>query len=316
MIQMLDSDTKVSVLICVYNGMTYLATALDSVLKQTYSNTEVIVVDDTSTDGTRAYLEEVSATEPRLKLVFNTQNLGVAGSRNRALDEATGEYVAIMDADDIAHEDRFAEQVEFLQRRKDVVCVGTNHDLIDAKGRMITSLQLPESNEEIQKKILAGHGAICNPTAMIRRELLVNIGGYDTDIKSAEDLDVWLKLGERGKLWNIQKPLLKYRIHNNSESASHATRQRESALKACKNAWERRGIDGYFEASDAWRPGESSESRYLFNMKYAWWSYNSSSYGAARYFAWESIKAKPSGLKAWNLLAKSIIHSPQKSDLS
>lgn len=298
----MDQDPLISVIMPVYNAERYVAQAIESILTQTFTNFEFLITDDGSTDRSLPILQTYAARDRRICLT-HSPNQGVSRTRNQMLTVARGDLIAVMDADDIALPERFARQVEFLQHHPEVVCVGASHELIDAAGRLLTTLILPEQDADIQREALAGHGSICHPCAMIRREALVQIGGYDESFLSAHDLDVWLKLGEIGKLANLPHPLLKYRIHPKSVSGRDQQLQRDEARRASEAAWQRRGIEGEFKAADYWREGKDRQSRYFFAMQYGWWAFNSRQRQTALIYGLKAIAALPFKLEGWKLFA-------------
>lgn len=291
----------VSVLMPVYNAERYVAQAVESILVQTFVDFEFIIIDDGSTDSSLNILEAYAANDKRIHLT-SRQNKGLVLTLNEMLVQAKGEFLARMDADDIALPERFAHQVEFLQKKSDVVCVGGAHELIDEKGRLLTCLELPENNDQIQQLALAGHCSICHPCAMIRRASLIKVGSYDEAMLPAEDLDLWLKLGEIGKLANLKYTVLKYRLHMNSISEQNRIQQRSKAREVCQQAWQRRGIEGHFEATEPWRPGTDRVSQHHFILQYGWWAFNSGQRQTAIIYGTRAIAARPFAMGGWKLL--------------
>jgi glycosyltransferase involved in cell wall biosynthesis len=291
----------VSVLMPVYNTERYVAQAVESILSQTWKDFEFIILDDGSTDASLKILKKYAAQDKRIRLV-SRENRGVIRTRNNLLELAEGEFVAVMDADDVALPERLALQVEFLQANLDVVCVGGAHEIIDEDGRLLTRLPLPELDQQIQELALAGHGSICNPCAMIRRSALVKIGGYDETLMCAEDLDIWLKLGEIGKLANLKQTVLKYRLLKSSISQQHGVLQRQAAREICQRAWLRRGIEGSFEAEEPWRPTQDPASQHRFMLQYGWWAFNSGQRSTAVLYGIRAIMALPFAAGGWKLL--------------
>jgi glycosyltransferase involved in cell wall biosynthesis len=291
----------ISVMMPVYNAERYVGQAIDSILAQTLGDFEFLIADDGSTDNSLSLLKTYVEQDQRIRLTSNP-NQGVSRTRNQMLQQARGEFIAVMDADDIALPERFALQIDFLRQHPAVICVGGSHHLIDDAGRLLTFLALPQTDAEIQKAALAGHGSICHPCAMIRRYALEKIGGYDEAYRSAHDLDVWLKLGEIGKLANLPQPLLQYRIHPNSVSGRNPISQRLEAQHACEQAWRRRGIQGQFEAGNVWRPEGDRASRHHFMLQYGWWAFNSRQRQTALLYGWRAVSALPLSLEGWRLL--------------
>ena len=310
---MTTTGPTVSVLMSVYNGEKYLAEAVESILAQTLADFDFIIIDDGSKDGSLAMLQKYAARDPRIHLT-SRPNQGLTRTLNEAFSQARGEFIARMDSDDVARPDRFENQVRFLRGHPQVVCTGGWFELIDGEGRLLTLLRPPTDDVEIQRQALAGHGAICHPSAMIRRQALERINGYDTDFKTAQDLDLWLRLGEIGKLANVPVPVLSFRLHESSVSESKRHEQRESARKACERAWKRRGItDGRFEADEPWRPGKDRASRQRFALQYGWWAFNSGQRKTAVHYARKAIGARPLSPKGWNLLRCALMKPKKES---
>lgn len=303
----------ISVLMPVYNAKRYLIAALESILNQTFQDFEFLIVDDGSTDGSLAILKQYAAVDHRIHLV-SRPNTGHVVALNEMLAKATGKYIARMDADDIALPERFAKQVAFLEQRPEVVCVGGGYQIIDECDRLLLyHLNMPEQDEENQRFSLMGHTTICHPCAMFRRDVLQQVGYYNPDLIPAEDLDLWLRLGEVGKLANLNEPILKYRFHSHSISGQQQDLQRQKAREACERAWQRRGIEGTFTASQYWRPTEELTSRHQFMLQYGWWAFNSRQRWTAMIYAMRAIKAVPLSVAGWKLLVCAIV-KPLKSD--
>lgn len=303
----------ISVLMSVYNGERYLAEAIESVLAQTERDFELIVVDDGSSDDSWAMVQGYMRRDPRVK-GFTQANTGVAKAMNAALPLATGEFIAKMDADDVAAPDRFATTLGFLRAHPDHVAVGSSWEVMDADGRKLTVLYPPTEDGEIQRQLLAGHCPFCHSTAMVRHDALREVGGYSSDIKWAEDQDLFLKLGEVGKLANLTRPLVRYRVHEKSVSARNAGEQIENAKIALRRAWERRGIsDGKYEAGQHWRPGDDADSRHDFALLWGWWAYNSGEHRTAMHYARKAIGLRPLRKDGWKLLACAALKRPTHS---
>jgi len=297
----------ISVLMPVYNGDRYLAEAIESILAQTFRDFELLLIDDGSTDRSPQILRQYAAQDPRIRLI-SRENRGLIATLNEMLERAQGEFLARMDADDVALGDRFATQIAFLQQNPDYVCVGGAYTLIDAKGRTVLHLEMPETNDEIQQAILSGRTIINHPCAMIRRQALQAIGGYDAAMVTVEDLDMLLRLGEVGKLANMRQTVLKYRFHRESVSAKRSDFQHQMAQEACRRAWQRRGIVGQFEAEMPWyRPGRDRPSQQSFFHRYGWWAFNSGLRGTAVGAALRAIALQPITPESWKLLACALI---------
>src|SRR5690606_16326231 len=149
-------DKKISVIMSVFNAEKYLVEALESILNQTHSHFELIIIEDASTDGSLKILENYQNRDPRIILIKNDVNKGAAGfikNLNMALEKATGEFIARMDADDISDLRRFEKQITFLEENPDVFIVGSTIEIIDEKGANLKLLSLPTDDGDIQQKM-------------------------------------------------------------------------------------------------------------------------------------------------------------------
>lgn len=301
----------ISVLMPVYNARKYVGEAIESILNQTFADFEFLILDDGSTDGSLDVLRDYEKRDDRIT-VTTRPNKGIVATLNELFEQSTGEFLARMDNDDVALPDRFRLQVEAMRADPSLVCVGGAFEVMDQESRFLTFLAVPVSDEDIQRDALAGHGSICHPSAMIRRNAMEQVGGYCADMKGAEDLDLWLRLGEIGKLGNVAEPVLRYRLVQTSVSETAGAEQRQYARMACERAWQRRGIQGQFEASELWRPGKDRASRAKFAMQYGWWAFLSGNRGTALIYGTRAVKAAPLNLDAWRLLVCAAI-KPMKS---
>jgi Glycosyltransferase like family 2 len=141
------------------------------------------------------------------------------------LQQAQGDLIARMDADDIALLERFARQVEFLRNHPKVDVVGGAQEHIDSKGYHLTVSREPKEHDEMQERALSGVCPINHPSVMMRRKAVLAVGGYRVEMMPAEDLDLWLRMGERGRLANLPDVITRYRLHDSSVSALLQLRQ-------------------------------------------------------------------------------------------
>ena len=232
---------RVSVAISICNAERYIGEAVESVLNQTFGDFELIIIDDGSTDGTADLLRRYAEADDRIRLTIR-DNRGIPQSLNEAIDLSRGEYTARMDGDDICLPQRLERQVAFLDAHPEVVAVGCHRLLIDADGDPINTPTEAQSHEEIDRFLMQCKGAIPHPGAMIRTAALKQIGGYRAKFTAAQDLDLWLRLGELGELANLPDVLLRYRVHAGGVSQTKRTVQLECAALAVRDACERRGL--------------------------------------------------------------------------
>jgi hypothetical protein len=207
----------VSVVLPVYNAERFVVEAVESILRQSLAAFELIVIDDGSTDRSRDLLAAIDSRDPRIRLI-SRENRGLTRSLNEGLNAATGEYVAIMNADDIALPDRLARQAAFLDAHPRVAAVGTQTQLLgDDRGRG-PSTRLPESPEAVRAFMLRA-SPLAHPSVMLRRSAALAIGGYRPQMEPAEDYDLWLRLAEHHDLANLPEVLLEYRVHSGQATA-------------------------------------------------------------------------------------------------
>lgn len=304
----MQSSPTISVLMPVYNTDRYVAQAVDSILNQTFVDFEFLIVDDGSTDHSLKILQDYAVKDSRIQLT-SRENWGLANSLNELLSCAQGEFIARLDADDIALPTRFEKQVQFLKEHSDVVCVGSSLDWIDERGLFIGHCPMPEGNDELQSLMLGGISLLHHPCAMMRRVALNQVGGYDPSLPYAEDLDLWLRLGEIGNLANLKETLVLYRLH--SQSLSHIKRDglTRDALEACQRAWQRRGIQGEFI-----RQTEDHLTHYDFWLKRGLEALMADKFDVARRCSRRAIAIRPQGRQAWKLLASSLFKPSPKSE--
>jgi glycosyltransferase involved in cell wall biosynthesis len=201
---------RISVVMPIYNGKAYLAEALHSLFAQSFSDFEILLIDDGSKDQPEEVVEKFS--DPRLKFIKNDQNRGHAFSLNRGLCLATGEFVARMDQDDICQIDRFERQIYFLENNPEIGILGSAVEIF-GNGRNIY-LPYPADHEHIRANFLF-ESSVAHPTLMIRNSVIQNWKDafYREDYKSAEDYDLWRRMLNKDiRFANLKEPLLKYRV--------------------------------------------------------------------------------------------------------
>ncbi len=207
-----------SVVMPVYNAGDYLEDAIESILAQTFTDFEFIVVDDASTDNSYKILTDYQKKDKRIKILSNEKNLKQGATVTRALQEAKGDFIARMDADDISDKYRFQKQINYLLTHRKVVAVGTQCRLINSKGKVIGEKTFPTDFEHIYKYIFE-FCPVQQPTMMFAvKRLPQDFKFYDHGMSPVEDVELLLKLFKYGKVENINEYLLKYRIHSENSS--------------------------------------------------------------------------------------------------
>ena len=211
---------KVSVLMPIWNTQEeHLREAIESILNQTFKDFELLILND-SPDNIR--LDEIIASysDPRIHYEHNEQNMGITPSRNKMLQLAQGEYLAVFDHDDISMPDRLAKQVAYLDAHPEVGVCSSWAEVFPEK-RLIS---FPEDDYSI-KKALTHECVIIHPAAMLRKSVLVKHGiHYEEEYSPAEDYRLWLQLIEHTRFHNIQEVLFKYRLHETNTSKQQAAK--------------------------------------------------------------------------------------------
>lgn len=296
----------VSVVMTVYNRAEFVPPAVRSILNQTLRELELILVDDGSDTATKDVLARLAAEDDRVRLIEQA-NAGIFAAANRGLRACRAPLVARLDSDDLAEPRRLEIQKAFFDEpsHADVACCGTFMKLIDEQGRFLHVEAKPTDDRGIQEQLLRGHCAIGHPSSMMRRAALEQIGGYDESFSSAGDLEIFLRLGEAGRLANLETPLTRYRLHARSVSEEKGVQQRENCRRACELAWARRGETRPFEGADLWRPAGDRDSEHHYALRYGWWAWQNGQFETAAHYGRRALKLKPWDKQAWMLWAKS-----------
>lgn len=221
---------KISVIMPVYNGEKYLKEGIDSILCQTYSDFELLLINDASIDQTEKII--LGYKDSRIIYIKNDQNLGLIKTLNKGLDLSKADLIARMDHDDIADPTRFEKQVKILQNNPKIGICGAWLTFFRDNGQTGT-LQYPEKNENIKIGFL-GHNTLGHPVIMMRKKVVDAIR-YDEDYQAAEDYEFWVRLSKVTELYNIQESLLQYRIHQTNISVLENDLQSQKVKKIIGN---------------------------------------------------------------------------------
>lgn len=217
----------VSVIMSAYNAEKYLLESVNSILRQEGVDFQVIIVNDGSTDNTAGLLEQIKNSDSRVT-VINQENKGLASALNTAIQISKGEYIARMDADDIADSKRLAKQLDFLEKFKDVDIVGSYVEAFgDSKVRVWT---FPETKEDCDAALLFLN-PLAHPAVMFRRRIIADIGYYDLSFNYDQDYELWARASASHGISNINKVLLKYRIHGNQMGSVFSKAERVNSQK-------------------------------------------------------------------------------------
>lgn len=207
----------------VYNGERYLREAIESILGQTFTDFEFVIINDGSTDSSRDIV--LSYRDSRIRLIDNPENIGLTKSLNRGLSLARGEYVARQDADDISHSTRFEKQVEYLDAHPEVALLGTQAFNIDESGRRHCNdviMRKATSKLAIKWQLLFD-SAFIHTSVMFKRSIVWNIlGGYDARFLKNQDMELWWRVANKYEVANLPEMLLESRYSEHSISRNYS----------------------------------------------------------------------------------------------
>ena len=228
----MSATPRVTVLMTVFNGERHLREAVDSVLRQTFGDFELVIVDDGSTDGTAALLAAIS--DPRVRVTHNDENLGLTPSLNRGLGLARGELIARHDADDVSEPERIARQIAFLDAHPDVALVGAWYRKIDDASASLGERTLPVDHDRI-RWALHFYCPIVHSAAVFRTSVVRELGGYDEAFVYAQDYDLWSRLATTRRVANVGEPLVRYRVGATTLTATIGDQSGEVLRIAARN---------------------------------------------------------------------------------
>jgi glycosyltransferase involved in cell wall biosynthesis len=207
----------VSVIMSVYNEEATIADAIESIIAQTYTDWELIIVNDCSTDGSPDIIRRYARQKKRIRILENEHRLGLAASLNRGIKAARGKYIARMDGDDFSYRERLEKQVAFMMDNHAVDVLGTGAELIDENGNTLANVSLPETHD----KLSADMHRLCpffHPSVIMRQEFLKRSGGYNERLRRGQDFDLWSRMCRKATFHNLQEPLIRYQTNSYKSS--------------------------------------------------------------------------------------------------
>lgn len=218
----MSKSPVISVVMPVYNGEKFLKDSIESILNQTYADFEFIIINDGSTDNSLQIIENYARKDGRIKVVTRA-NRGLVYSLNEGISLAVGDYIARMDADDIALRERFSEQIEFFRNHPEVHFLGTNVQfIVESEGRDLNICNKMFNSEFETGKPLKNlflNKIICHPTLMMQKEAIISLNGYSSQYPTSEDYDLFYRAIRKAyKIDKVNKTLLSYRIHSYSKA--------------------------------------------------------------------------------------------------
>ncbi len=206
---------KITVLLSVFNDERYIGKAIKSILKQTFTDFELLIIDDCSTDKTRDII--LGYKDPRIRLIKTEKNIGITRSLNKGLKMAKGKYIARLDSDDISCPKRLEKQLSFLENNKSYAMVGSCTEVIDEGGEHIEYWNQEESAELIFYT-LSYRDCLTSSSVMFDKKIVDSLGGYDESCDRAEDFELWYRISRKYRIYTIPEYLVKYRERKDSHS--------------------------------------------------------------------------------------------------
>jgi glycosyltransferase involved in cell wall biosynthesis len=226
----------VSVVITVYNDENYIATAIESILSQTFQDYELIVVDDGSTDATASILDKYLQTDKRIH-VYRIENSGTTIAANVGLKMANGKYIARLDSDDISFPHRLMEQVQYLEENPVVALVGGSLEFIDENGVQVGVRNIKAKDP---KKFIYHRNIYQHSDVMFKKEIVNKVGGYREKFRNSQDLDLWLRISEIADIAKTNNIIGQWRINPGGYTIARAKEQMREVKLAKEFARQRR----------------------------------------------------------------------------
>jgi len=228
------NEPMVTVLMAVYNGEKFLKEAMESILTQTFTDFEFLIINDGSTDNSVKIIEEFN--DPRIRLIHNEKNLKLIASLNKGISLAKGKYIARMDSDDISMPDRLKKEVNFLENSLEYGLVGTYYTVIDGEGVNQRNVSYPSSNDLIKLFLSLNcplaHGSIMGKCELFKQNLYGS-----KQYPDVEDYELWTRIAKLTKIHNIPEYLFKYRVYGESFSDTKTQLMYNQTLELSKKAY-------------------------------------------------------------------------------
>lgn len=285
-----------SVVMAVRDGARFLGPAIESILAQSLGDFEFLIFDDGSRDGSQEIALGYAKQDRRITL-YRGGAVSQTFWLREGVTRARGEWIARMDADDVAYPERFARQLDFLRAQPDCVVLGSHVLLVDAERRPIRTHRVPEQHDEIEAWLLRGSGPLAHAVTMLRRSAVLAVGNYRPQHLKAQDVDLFLRLAEVGRLANLPEVLLEWRRHATAVGTVQAREQRSALNRVIGEALRRRGRDEKpqllpdlprREIEDLWHDWARAALREGYRA-------------TARHYARQLLRAHPFSQRSWRL---------------
>lgn len=227
---------KVSIIMPNYNAGNYLLESIESILNQTFSDFEFIIIDDCSTDRSWEIIQEYSKKDTRIIALKNEENLKICKTLNKWLEIARGEYIARMDSDDVAFPDRLEKVYNMISSDENLWVCWSNFFVIDGNWNKIWEKKFPHTDDQCRKSIWF-RNPFAHNTVIFRKKCYDDFWGYNDDFVYAEDFELWLRFGQKYKFYNVQLPLVQYRVFWGNSILQKQKQMIRATLKARRSAF-------------------------------------------------------------------------------
>jgi glycosyltransferase involved in cell wall biosynthesis len=285
----------VTVLMPAYNAARFVAQTVDTVLAQTFGDFEFVIINDGSTDATPDILCDYARREARIRLI-SRPNTGYVAALNEGLGLARADLVARIDADDLADPRRLELQVARMRAEPELVALGSNALAIDEAGHVLGDYSVPLTHEEIEAEHLRGSSSIHHPAVMLRTEAVRRVGGYRRELMPCEDFDLWLRLGEVGRLANLPEKLLTKRLFVGSAVATNLEKQEKLVKQILAETWQRRRLGGVPQM-----PPRRLRDKVDLYRQWGWMALRGGHVATSRRYAVRAIVSRPLDKASWRL---------------
>lgn len=225
----------VSVLMPVYNTERYLHEAIDSILRQTFTDFEFIIINDGSTDSSQKIINHYAKIDSRIVTV-KQKNMGLVKTLNKGIELAKGTYIARIDGDDPAFETRLEKQVKIIEKSKKTVLVGGGFEIIDENGFFLETIHPPTRDKDLRRTMML-RNPFGHASALFRKDAAIKAGLYSGECGPTEDQELWIRLSKIGNLATVSEPVYRYRINMKGISQSNSERQANETKKHLGALW-------------------------------------------------------------------------------
>ncbi len=225
----------VSIIMSTFNDALYIKRAITSVLQQTYTDWEFIIINDDSKDTTEKIVTQFAKIDSRIKLFTNATNKGLVKNLIAGVEKSKGKYIARIDGDDEWIDmNKLKKQIEFLEKNPDYGLIGTWANIIDTQGNLILQTKNPSTDSEIRNYLLI-ENCFFHSSVVIRKSILKKVGGYNPYYFTTEDYNLWLRIGVISKMYNMPEYLINYRINPNGINSTKYHFQLDETIKLVKD---------------------------------------------------------------------------------